>query len=69
MSTRYIYRYILDIYAHSMFRHHQSFKELVGDFKSSMYMKYEKGRPQIFLQNDTNLRSISCFIQGLESFS
>ena len=69
MSTRYIYRYMLDNRAHSTFRYHRSFKELVADILSFMYLSYEKDRPQIFVQNDTNLRSISCFIQELESFS
>ena len=36
MSTLYVYRYLLEIHVHSMFRPHQSFKELVADFLSPM---------------------------------
>ena len=54
-----------------MFHHHQSFKELQIFYvlPGSMCLSYEKERPQVFLQTDTNLSSISSFIQGLENFS
>ena len=34
-----------------------------------MYLNYEKDSPEVFLQNDTKLPSLSCFAQELESFS
>ena len=32
----YMYQYLLEINAHSMYQHDQSFKELVADFLSSI---------------------------------
>ena len=34
-----------------------------------MYLNYEKDSPDVFLQDDTRLPSVSCFVQELESFS
>ena len=34
-----------------------------------MYLNYGKDSPDVFLQNDTKVASLSCFVQESESFS
>ena len=34
-----------------------------------MYLNYEQERPDVFLQNDTKVPSLSCFVQELDNFS